>query len=72
MRGWLTGKESTPFRMRLRYAIPEGGSGARWNGSLSEWEWQHGTNAAMMYGSFTQDGGNAYSTRQMREPDVPL
>ena len=28
--------------------------------------------AAMMYGSFTQDGGNAYSTRQMREPDVPL
>ena len=45
VRGWLTGKESTPFRMRLRYATPEGGSGARWNGSLSEWEWQHGTNA---------------------------
>ena len=50
VRGWLTGKESTPFRMRLRYATPEGGSAARWNGSLSEWEWQYGTNAAMMYG----------------------
>lgn len=60
VRGWLTGKESTPFRMRLRYAIPEGGSGARWNGSLSEWEWQHGTNAAMMYG-LTYDGLNRFT-----------
>ena len=60
VRGWLTGKESTPFRMCLRYATPEGGSGARWNGSLSEWEWQHGTNAAMMYG-LTYDGLNRFT-----------
>ena len=60
VRGWLTGKESTPFRMCLRYATPEGGSAARWNGSLSEWEWQHGTNAAMMYG-LTYDGLNRFT-----------
>ena len=60
VRGWLTGKESTPFRMRLRYATPEGGSAARWNGSLSEWEWQYGTNAAMMYG-LTYDGLNRFT-----------
>ena len=60
VRGWLTSKESTPFRMRLRYATPEGGGAARWNGSLSEWEWQHGTNAAMMYG-LTYDGLNRFT-----------
>ena len=60
VRGWLTGKESTPFRMCLRYAIPEGGSAARWNGSLSEWEWQHGTNPATQYG-FTYDGLNRFT-----------
>ncbi|NUN84991.1 hypothetical protein HUV04_19860, partial [Odoribacter splanchnicus] len=46
--------------MRLRYATPEGGSAARWNGSLSEWEWQYGTNAAMMYG-LTYDGLNRFT-----------
>ena len=60
IRGWLTGKESTPFRMQLRYETPVGGSAARWSGSLSEWEWQHGTNAAMMYG-LTYDGLNRFT-----------
>ena len=60
IQGWLTGKESAPFRMRLRYENPEGGSVARWNGSLSEWEWQHGTSPAMLYG-FSYDGQNRFT-----------
>ena len=60
VRGWLAGKESAPFRMRLRYERPEGGSAARWNGSLSEWEWQHGTSPAMQYG-FSYDGLNRFT-----------
>ncbi len=54
-RGWLTGKESAAFQMRLRYESPMGGSVARWNGNISEWEWQHGASPALMYG-FTYDG----------------
>ena len=57
IRGWLTGKESTPFKMKLRYELPQGGSTARYNGDISEWEWQQGTSAALMYG-FTYDGVN--------------
>ena len=60
VRGWLTGKASTPFRMWLRYETPVGGSAARWSGSLSEWEWQHGTNTAMMYG-LAYDGLNRFT-----------
>ena len=54
-RGWLAGKESTPFKMKLRYEVPGGGSMACYNGNISEWEWQQGTSAALMYG-FTYDG----------------
>ncbi|WP_099293145.1 MULTISPECIES: RHS repeat domain-containing protein [unclassified Butyricimonas] len=56
-RGWLTCKESVPFKMKLRYENPEGGAVARWNGTISEWVWQQGTSAALMYG-FTYDGVN--------------
>ena len=56
-RGWLTSKESTPFKMRLRYESPDGGGVACWNGNISEWEWQQGANVALMYG-FTYDGVN--------------
>ncbi|WP_255301832.1 RHS repeat domain-containing protein [Butyricimonas sp. Marseille-P3923] len=56
-RGWLTGKESAPFKMKLRYESPSGGSVGCWNGNISEWEWQQGTGAALMYG-FTYDGVN--------------
>ena len=56
-RGWLTGKESIPFKMKLRYENPEGGTAACWNGNISEWEWQHGTSTALMYG-FMYDGVN--------------
>ena len=56
-RGWLTGKESVPFKMKLRYESPAGGSVACWNGNISEWEWQQGTSAALLYG-FTYDGVN--------------
>ncbi|WP_270487173.1 RHS repeat domain-containing protein [Butyricimonas synergistica] len=57
MRGWLTSKESAPFKMKLRYENPEGGSAVYWNGNISEWEWQQGTSTALMYG-FTYDGVN--------------
>ena len=56
-RGWLTSKESVPFKMKLRYEIPEGGGVACWNGNISEWEWQQGSNVALMYG-FAYDGVN--------------
>ncbi len=56
-RGWLTSKESVPFKMKLRYENPAGGADACWNGNISEWEWQHGTGAALMYG-FSYDGVN--------------
>jgi len=56
-RGWLTGKSSAPFKMKLRYESPEGGSTTRWNGNISEWEWQQGTGATLMYG-FTYDEVN--------------
>lgn len=56
-RGWLTAKESTPFKMKLRYELSQGGTTACYNGNISEWEWQQGTNTALMYG-FTYDGIN--------------
>ena len=43
--------------MRLCHESPEGGGVACWNGNISEWEWQQGTNVALMYG-FTYDGVN--------------
>ncbi len=66
-RGWLTSKESTPFKMKLYYESPVGGNAARWNGNISEWEWQHGTSSATMYG-FTYDGVNRLtaSTRKQK------
>lgn len=57
VRGWLIAKESTPFKMKLRYESAEGGTPVCWNGNISEWEWQQGTNTALMYG-FTYDGVN--------------
>ena len=66
-RGWLTSKESTPFKMKLRYESPDGGGVACWNGNISEWEWQQGTNVALMYG-FTYDGVNRLKeTRQKQK-----
>ena len=48
-RGWLTGKESTPFKMKLRYESPQVGTTRLYSGNISEWEWQQGANTAMMY-----------------------
>ena len=56
-RGWLTSKESAAFKMKLRYEKPEGKTTSCYNGNISEWEWQQGTNVALMYG-FTYDGVN--------------
>ena len=56
-RGWLTSQESSPFKMKLRYDTPQGNAKARYNGSISEWEWQHGTDTTFMYG-FTYDKQN--------------
>ena len=56
-RGWLTGKESVPFKMKLRYENPVGDADTCWNGNISEWEWQQGTSATLMY-CFAYDGLN--------------
>ena len=38
--GWLTEMEGSAFGYKLRYEAPEnGGTDARWNGNISEWEW---------------------------------
>ncbi|MDL2230472.1 RHS repeat protein, partial [Alistipes sp. OttesenSCG-928-L06] len=57
VRGWLTSKTSPQFKMNLRYQSTAGGTTARWNGNISEWDWQHGSNPALMYG-FTYDSAN--------------
>ena len=54
IRGWLTSKESEPFKMKLHYESPVAGATACYNGNISEWEWQQGTNTAQLYG-FTYD-----------------
>ena len=54
--GWLTEMEGSAFGYKLRYEAPEnGGTDARWNGSISEWEWKQGTESPMMY-AFQYDG----------------
>ncbi len=57
IRGWLTSKESIPFKMQLHYENPQAGATACYNGNVSEWAWQQGTNAEQLYG-FTYDGVN--------------
>ena len=48
--GWLTEMEGSAFSYKLRYEAPEnGGTDARWNGNISEWEWKQGTESPMMY-----------------------
>ena len=47
--GWLTEMEGNTFGYKLRYEAPEGEGAARYNGTISEWEWKQGTGAAMMY-----------------------
>ena len=54
IRGWLTSKESEPFKMKLHYEAPVAGATACYNGNISEWEWQQGTHTAQLYG-FTYD-----------------
>ena len=56
-RGWIIGKESDPFKMKLRHESPLAGADTCWNGTISEWEWQHGTDTVFMYG-FVYDGVN--------------
>ena len=54
--GWLTEMEGSAFSYKLRYEAPESsGTGARWNGNISEWEWKQGTESPMMY-AFQYDG----------------
>ena len=54
--GWLTEMEGSAFGYKLRYEAPEnGGTDARWNGNISEWEWKQGTESPMMY-AFQYDG----------------
>ena len=50
IRGWLTSKESAPFKMRLCYNNSQAGTSACYNGNISEWQWQQGMDAAQMYG----------------------
>ena len=54
IRGWLTSKESEPFKMKLHYESPVAGATACYNGNISEWSWKQGTNVEQLYG-FTYD-----------------
>ena len=70
IRGWLTGKESEPFKMKLHYESPVAGATACYNGNISEWEWQQGTNVEQLYG-FTYDPVNRLKeTNQYRHADT--
>lgn len=68
-RGWITSKESNLFKMKLRYETPENGVDTCYNGNVSEWEWQHGTDTVFMY-SFKYDKlGRLKETIQKRKND---
>ena len=52
----LTGLNSDVFGMTLRYHDPALGSAPRYNGTVSEWEWNHGTGTETDAWSLSYDG----------------
>ena len=56
IRDQLTGLNSSVFSMTLRYQEPTLGSVPKYNGGISEWEWNHGAGAETNACSLSYDG----------------
>ncbi len=56
IRDQLTGLNSSVFGMTLRYQEPTLGSAPRYNGAVSEWEWNRGTGTGTDAWSLSYDG----------------
>ena len=56
IRDQLTGLNSSVFNMSLRYHEPTLGSVPKYNGSVSEWEWNHGAGTETNAWSLSYDG----------------
>ena len=56
IRDQLTGLSSSVFSMSLRYHEPTLGSVPKYNGGISEWEWNHGAGAETNAWSLSYDG----------------
>ena len=56
IRDQLTGLNSSVFSMSLRYHEPTLGSVPKYNGGISEWEWNHGAGAETNAWSLSYDG----------------
>ena len=56
IRDQLTGLSSSVFNMSLRYHEPTLGSVPKYNGSVSEWEWNHGAGTETNAWSLSYDG----------------
>ena len=56
IRDQLTGLNSSVFSMTLRYQEPTLGSVPKYNGGISEWEWNHGVGTETNAWSLSYDG----------------
>ena len=56
IRDQLTGLNSNVFNMSLRYQEPTLGAVPKYNGSVSEWEWNHGAGTETNVWSLSYDG----------------
>ena len=56
IRDQLTGQNSNVFNMSLRYQEPTLGAVPKYNGSVSEWEWNHGAGTETNAWSLSYDG----------------
>lgn len=56
IRDQLTGQNSNVFNMSLRYQEPTLGTVPKYNGSVSEWEWNHGAGTETNAWSLSYDG----------------
>ena len=56
IRDQLTGLNSSVFNMSLRYQEPTLGSVPKYNGGISEWEWNHGVGTETNAWSLSYDG----------------
>ena len=68
IRGWLTAKESAPFKMQLHYERPLAGTAPCYNGNISEWTWTHEGHATLMYG-FAYDGFSRLASATQKQRD---
>ena len=58
IRDQLTGLNSYVFNMSLRYQDPTLGTVPRYNGGISEWEWNHGAGTGTNAWSLSYDGAD--------------